>query len=68
MHVSAAAAPVTHDDALKNLSSGVFLELANGFQRRTEGDTSDRAIVLVDPTPEIKSTTRPLSPLLPSEL
>jgi hypothetical protein len=46
----------------------VFLELANGFQKRIEGDPSERAIVLVDPTPQINSTTRPLSPLLPSEL
>jgi len=68
MHVSAAGAPVTNSDALTNLSSGVFLELANGFQRRIEGDMSDRAIVLIDPTPEATSTRRPLSPLLPSEL
>jgi hypothetical protein len=68
MDVSAAETHVTHSDALTNLSNGVFLELANGFQKRIEGDPSDRSIVLVDPTPEINSTTRPLSPLLPSEL
>jgi hypothetical protein len=68
MNVSAAETHVTHSDALTNLSSGVFLELANGFQQRIEGDPSERSIVLVDPTPETTSTTRPLSPLLPSEL
>ena len=68
MHVSAAEAFVTHSDALANLSSGVFVELANGFQQRIEGDPSDRSIVLVDPDPEPTSTARPLSPLLPSEL
>ena len=52
MHVSAAEALVTHGDALASLSSSVFVELANGFQQRIEGDPSDRSIVLVDPTPE----------------
>ncbi len=68
LHVSAAEAFVTRDDTLASLSSSVFLELANGFQQRIEGDPSERSIVLVDPTPEATSTARPLSPLLPSEL
>ena len=68
MHVSAAEAFITHSDALANLSSSVFIELANGFQQRIEGDPSDRSIVLVDPEPEPTSTERALSPLLPSEL
>lgn len=66
--VGAAESFVTHGDALTDLSSGVFLELANGFQKRIEGEPGEHAIVLVDPTPQATSTTRPLSPLLPSEL
>ena len=66
--VSASETFVTRGDALANLSSGVFLELANGFQQRIEGGRGEPAIVLVDPTPEVTSTSRPLSPLLPSEL
>ena len=68
LHISAAEAYVTHGDALASLGSGVFVELASGFQQRVEGDPSDRSIVLVDPEPEATSTARPLSPLLPSEL
>ncbi len=68
IHGSAAEALVTRGDALASLSSSVFVELANGFQQRIEGDPSDRSIVLVDPTPAVTSTERPLSPLLPSEL
>jgi hypothetical protein len=68
MHVSAADALVTRSDALASLSSSVFVELANRFQRRIEGDASERPIVLVDERPEPRSVERALSPMLPSEL
>jgi hypothetical protein len=68
LRVSAAEAVVTRSDALASLASPIFLELASGFQRRIEGDTRERPVVLVDQAPAPSITRRPLSPLLPSEL
>jgi hypothetical protein len=68
LRVSAPEAVVTRSDALASLSSPVFLELANAFQRRVEGDTREQSVVLIDETPEPRAAARPLSPLLPSEL
>jgi hypothetical protein len=68
LEVSAAEALVTHEDAMASLSAPVFVELANTFERRIEGDPSDRPVVLVDEDPLPSGTARPLSPLLPAEL
>ena len=68
MKVSAADALVTRADALESLASPVFVELANRFKQRIEGDATERPIVLVDETPKPRTVERALSPLLPSEL
>ena len=66
--VSAAGAPVTRSDALECLGAPAFVELANRFEQRIEGDTTDRQVVLVDETPRPASAERALSPLLPADL
>jgi hypothetical protein len=63
----APGAPVPRGVALNALASPSFVELANGFRLRLQGDTSDRSLALVDDEPR-PLTSRPLSPLLPAEL
>ena len=65
--VGAPGAAVARGVWLETLGAPGFVELANGFRLRMDGDLRDRSLVFSDHEPP-RWTTRPASPLLPAEM